>query len=70
MHTPGDQDGEHTVAAGDRPLDDGTIVRRPRDDCDSALELVQLVHAARTAHADDLVALVQRVPDHVPAKFS
>jgi hypothetical protein len=59
------QHGQHAVAPGNRTADDVAVVCRSRNDGDPALERVELAHAAFPAHADDLVATVQRVLHHV-----
>jgi hypothetical protein len=60
-----DQHDEHPVAPRDRALDDLAVVRRSRNHGDAPLERVELPHALLPAHADHLVAPIQRVLDHV-----
>src|SRR6266545_2985802 len=65
-----DQHDEHPVAPGDRSLDGIGVVRRSRHDRDAAGELVQLVNAFLPAHADNLVAAIERVPHHVAPELA
>ena len=69
MDPSGDEHDEHPVAPGDCPLDDLRVVRRSGDDFDAPLELVELPDALRPAHADHLVAPVERMPDDVPPEL-
>src|SRR5215218_10489774 len=66
---PRDQYDEHPVAPRDRALDDLAVVRRSRNDSDSSLELVELLHTALAAHANHLVDPIQRVLHHVPPEL-
>ena len=67
--TPRDQYDEHPVAPRDRALDDLAIVRGSRNDSDAPLEPVELAHAWLPAYADDLVAPIERMLDHVLAEL-
>src|SRR5690606_32070556 len=65
-----DQDGENPVAPGDRLPDHLAVVGRPRHDGDAALELLELLDALLPADADDLVAAVEAVADHVAPQLA
>ena len=65
MDAPRDEDDEHAVAAGDRPLDDLVVIGRAGHDADPILELGELPDALLAAHGDHLVAAIERVLDHV-----
>ena len=65
MDAPRDEHDEHPVAPRDRALDDLAVVRRSRNDGDAPLERIELPHALLAAHADHLVAAIQRVLHHV-----
>src|SRR5437764_2213592 len=60
-----DEHDEHSVAPGNCPLDDLGVVGRAGDERDPTAEFVELPDALRPAHADHLVAPVERVLDHV-----
>ena len=66
---PWHEHDEHAVAARDRPLDDLAVVRRSRNDGDASLERVELPDPCLPAHADHVVAPVQRVLHHVPPEL-
>ena len=61
MDAPRDQHGEHPVAPCDRPLDNLAVVRLSGNDGDASVERVEFSHAALAAHADHLIAAIQRV---------
>ena len=65
MNPPRDQHGEHPVTLCNRPLYDLAVVRLSGDDNDAVPERVELPHAALPAHANHLVAAIQRVLHHV-----
>ena len=65
MDAARDESDEYAVAAGDRALDDLSVVGRSGHDGDPVTELGELADALVTAHRDDLVPLVQRVLNQV-----
>lgn len=65
MHAARDEHDEHPAAAGDGTLDDLPVVGLSGDDCDATPEVVELPDALLATDADDVVASVERVPDHV-----
>ena len=65
MDAPRDQHDEHPVAPCDRPLDNRAVVRLSGNDGDAPFERVEFSYAALPAHADHLIASIQRVLDHV-----
>ncbi len=67
---PGNQHGENSVTPGDGFSDHFAVVRRARDDGDVSFERVKFAHASFSTNADHFIAPIQRVLDHVPAKFS
>ena len=69
VDAPGDEHDERRVAPGDSPLDHLRIVGGARNDGDATLEHVELPHALLPAHADHLVAPVERVLHHVPPQL-
>src|SRR5205085_5493521 len=56
---------EHPVTLGDRALDDVAVVRRSWNDGDASLEPLKFLDALLAAHADHLVASIERVLHHV-----
>src|SRR3954463_12498425 len=70
LHAARDEDDEDSVAARDGSLDDGAVVGRAGHDGDPAVEPGELGDALLAAHGDDLVAAVERVPDHVGAELA
>jgi hypothetical protein len=69
VHASRDEHDEHPVAPRDRALDHLTVVCRSRNDGDAPLERIELSHAFLPAHADHLVATIQRVLHHVPPEL-
>src|SRR5579859_3438018 len=65
VDTAWDQYREHPVAPRDRTLDHLAVVGRAWDDGDASLERVELFDALCAAHANNVVAAVQRMLDHV-----
>ncbi|MDP9869041.1 MULTISPECIES: hypothetical protein [Streptosporangium] len=65
VHTLRDEHGENAVTAADSAPDDLAVVGEAGKDRDPPGELIELVDAALPAHADHLVAAVQRVPYQV-----
>ena len=61
---------EHAAAACDRLLDDVAVVGRAGHDVDPSLELRELADALLAAYGDHLVAMVQRMLDHVLAELA
>jgi len=70
MDAPRNEHNEHSVASGDRALDDFGVVCRSRDDRHAPLERVELADAFLAAHADDLVAAIERVLHHVAPELA
>jgi hypothetical protein len=64
------QHDEHTVAPGHDTLDNLAVVRLSGDDGDAPLERIELPHAALPAHANHLVAPIERVLHHVLPELS
>src|SRR5207302_38015 len=60
---------EHPVAPGHGALDDLAVIRRSRNDSNAPLEGIELLHAARAAHADHRIAPIQRVLHHVDSEL-
>ena len=69
VDTPRGEHHEHAVAPLDRPPDHVAVVRLAGDDRDPVPEVVELADALLPADADDLVAALERVPDHVAAEL-
>ena len=63
------QHDEHPVAPRYGALDDLAVVRRSGNDSDAPLEGIELFHAALAAHANHLVAAIERVLHHVLAEL-
>ena len=60
----------HRVTSGNSALDNVAVVRGTRHDGDVPTEAIELCDTFRAADTDDLVALIQRVLDHVLAELS
>src|SRR3954470_9092180 len=65
VHAPRREHHQHAVAAADRAPDDLAVVSGAGIDGDAVAEAVELSDALLAAHADDLVATVERVLRHV-----
>jgi len=65
MDAARDEHREHPVTLRDRTLDDVTVVRRSWNDRDASLEPLKFLDALLAAHADHLVASIERVLHHV-----
>jgi hypothetical protein len=65
VHTARDEHREYAGTPGNRPFDYLSLVRRTGNDGDAPLERIELVHALLPAHADDVVAPVERVPHQI-----
>src|SRR5437868_9568408 len=65
MDAARDEHREYTVTLRDRTLDDVTVVRRSWNDRDASLEPLEFLDALVAAHADHLVASIERVLHHV-----
>lgn len=70
VDAPRDEDGEDAVTAGNGFLDNVGIVGGAWDDGDAVLVLVELGDALLAADADDFVAAVEAVLEHVLAELA
>src|SRR5947209_9808841 len=70
MDSPRDQHCEHRVAPCHRALDDVSVISCSGNDSDAAGEPVELFRTLLTAHANYLVASIQRVLHHVLPELS
>jgi len=65
VDTSRNEHDEHPVAPRDRPLYDLGVIRCSWSDRDAPLERVELPNALLPAHANDLVAPIERLLHHV-----
>ncbi len=70
LHAHGDEHGQHALAAGDGLGDHLAIVGVAGEELDPPTEAVELADAGLAADADDLVAAIERVLDHVLAELA
>jgi hypothetical protein len=63
-----DEHDQHRSAPRDGTADDVAVVRGARNDRDPTVEVGELADSLLTAHADHLVAPIQRVLDHIPGR--
>ena len=69
IDSPGDEDGQDALTASHGPPDYVPVVRCPGNDGYSVLEPVEFFYASLPAYADNLIAPVKGMPDHVPAEL-
>ena len=69
VQPPRHEDCEHAVAIRNRTLNNLTVVSHAWNNLDTPLVRVQFPDTALAAHADHLIASVQRVPYHVLPSF-
>jgi hypothetical protein len=69
IDSPGYQYGKNTIAFFDRGLDNPAIIRRPGNNGDTILKILEFVYAPFPANANYLVAPVKRVLYHVPTQL-